>query len=288
MIFGLEIGQETPPQVAFDEQGCQARREQPGRADPDNEDDHGDQAPRRRLGGLIEAAEEQDPDAPERIGPGAEVGVDPPFGEVEARGTDQPDQQDRPDDPGHLVAVPGRERGEDGLTPGAIAQGAKDLLEASPKGSVHATRNGTALPERPGAPGSCEDQVSSRATHWPHDLVSRLTAWEASDTRALGVIDQRLFDRVGQPQAAMVREPVEPRFPFRRPFQRHDRLTHRPWALGTTRASSDSIPPSTSPSRSEEGNEPPPTGRLFSSSVILAKSPLDKTKNFKYLYFYSF
>ena len=56
----------------------------------------------------IEAAEEQDPDPPERIGPGGEVGVDPPFGEEEAGGTDQPDQEDRPDDPGDLMAVPGR------------------------------------------------------------------------------------------------------------------------------------------------------------------------------------
>ena len=147
MIFGLEVRQVTPPQITFDEQGREARREQPGRADPDDQDDHGDQATRHRLGGLVEAAEEQDPDAPERIGPRGEVGVDSPFGEVKGRGTDQPDDEDRPDDPGHLVAVPGRERGEHGLAPGAITQDPEKLSEAPSQRNGHALRNGPSFPD---------------------------------------------------------------------------------------------------------------------------------------------
>src|SRR4051812_28816498 len=51
----------------------------------------------------------------------------------------------------------------------------------------------------------------------------------------LGVAEQRLLDRVGQPEAAVAREPVEPRLPFRRALQGDDRLARRPRPLGTAR-----------------------------------------------------
>jgi hypothetical protein len=49
----------------------------------------------------------------------------------------------------------------------------------------------------------------------------------------LGIMIQRLLDRVGQSQAAVVRESVEPRLPVSRALQRHDRLTRRSVTLGT-------------------------------------------------------
>ena len=62
----------------------------PARPTPDEQDHGTTSRPANVLGGSPRPLKRSDPDAPERLAPGVEVGVVPPFGQVERRGADQP------------------------------------------------------------------------------------------------------------------------------------------------------------------------------------------------------
>ena len=74
VVVHLEVRHVAPPQVAFDQERGHARREQARQPDPRDQQDHGQDPPDRRLGGvgIVQAAEQEDPDAPERFAEGLE------------------------------------------------------------------------------------------------------------------------------------------------------------------------------------------------------------------------
>ena len=82
----------------------------PGQPDPRDQQDHGQESPDHRLGGegIVQPAEQKDPDAPERFPEISKARVGPPLSQVEPQRADQPGQDHAPDDPADLVSVPTR------------------------------------------------------------------------------------------------------------------------------------------------------------------------------------
>ena len=151
MIPHFEILHVTPPQVALDQEGCHACREQTGQADPEDQQDRCHQATGGGLGGRIEAAEQQEPDVPERISPGREVRIGASLDQVDRRAANKPGQEDPRDDPADLVAVPGRQRREENLTPGPRLPGAKDDPAPAHRIWSWLSKLGRDVPNNPGS-----------------------------------------------------------------------------------------------------------------------------------------